>query len=347
MLRERGTGACEWTENTLSMLRARQLEASEDRLSIWPEFGIFSEQAVGCADEFWSFSFASREKAAVRAFPSVADMRADVLSLLPEEANFLSLAEHQLVEQMLAGDGAAELNDMEESAAAEMLVRRLWCWPEWIDDERVLLRMPKEIIDAVSLVFKTEHHDERRLTLFRISAAIQALLYLDGSIGIADPVAQLRHSVPDCPPAVMDRLGIRWLKTTFDYVYGRGGLPLLIHPGLADPMNMPPHVPVQRDLEHMESTMLFGAIQGLLPEEEPLFTRLHGLILDAVRPELLPDEVAEDLIILAKQNVPESDMQAVLASALTMLPTVAMRAAVQQISLLVPRWPGFSTAVMQ
>ena len=55
----------------------------------------------------------------------------------------------------------------------------------------------------------------------------------------------------------------------------------------------------------------------------------------------------EDLIILAKQEVPWNDMVEVLGTLLICRPTAEMRAALREISDRVPRWLSLSTSRVQ
>lgn len=90
-----------------------------------------------------------------------------------------------------------------------------------------------------------------------------------------------------------------------------------------------------------------GAVEGMLPEEEPLFERLYGLFLGATRPELTPDGAAEDLLMLAKQGVSLGEMQEVLSTLLSIQPTAEMRAAVTLVHAQTPRWGMMRTAIIQ
>ena len=55
----------------------------------------------------------------------------------------------------------------------------------------------------------------------------------------------------------------------------------------------------------------------------------------------------EDLIILAKQEVPLADMQEVLSTMLICQPTREMRSALKDLSNRVPRWLSLSTSRVQ
>ena len=70
-------------------------------------------------------------------------------------------------------------------------------------------------------------------------------------------------------------------------------------------------------------------------------------IADAVRPELTPEDAVEDLIILAKQDVPYQDMKEVLSSVLVSLPSPDMLKALQDLCSRIPRWIWFSSSRVQ
>ena len=72
-----------------------------------------------------------------------------------------------------------------------------------------------------------------------------------------------------------------------------------------------------------------------------------GLLIDVTRPEITPEDAVEDLIILAKQEVPWKDMVEVLSSLLICQPTPEMRSALKELSDRVPRWLSLSTSRVQ
>ena len=59
------------------------------------------------------------------------------------------------------------------------------------------------------------------------------------------------------------------------------------------------------------------------------------------------EDAVEDLIILAKQDVPFTDMKEVLSSMLVSLPTSDMLKALQDLSDRIPRWIWFSSSRVQ
>ena len=51
--------------------------------------------------------------------------------------------------------------------------------------------------------------------------------------------------------------------------------------------------------------------------------------------------------MLAKQGVPDEELEAVMASMLVVLPTEKMKTALRQLHLCTPHWMGLRTALMQ
>ena len=90
-----------------------------------------------------------------------------------------------------------------------------------------------------------------------------------------------------------------------------------------------------------------GAVDGILPEEAPLFDKLYGLFVGATRPELSPEGAAADLLMLAKQGVSLEEMQEVLGTLLSVQPTEDMRRAVTLVHAHTPRWCMMHTASTQ
>ena len=134
----------------------------------------------------------------------------------------------------------------------------------------------------------------------------------------------------------------RFLLAGYDYVYDRGGSLLLIHPGLADPEKM-----MGITASEMNPEALSKASDSISDLESPLYERMLGLLINVTRPEITPEDAVEDLIILAKQEVPWKDMVEVLSSLLICQPTPEMRSALKELSDRVPRWLSLSTSRVQ
>lgn len=347
MLRETNVQTLHWADKTMSVLKARQLEACESRLAALPDFGLFSGCDESNVEDLWAISFEAQEQPVPTVLHTPRQLQAQVLASLPAEAALLSPEEHHLVERILALEGEAELMDWEESSAAEALARRLWCTVNRVED-RIFVCLPEELLVPLRLITSSKAHEELRDKLYRYDATIRGLLYIGGLLHVGEPMRHLMVDVLEGTYAASAALAMRYIRTTYDYTYDSMGQMLLLHPGLAEPDQLLKRLTIRPDtrLELDERDML-GAMSGLLPEERPLFEMMFGLLLGAVRPEISVEEAVDDLRMLAKQGVSLSEMNAVLGSLLAVQPTQAMLNGVARLHMQTPRWGTMRTEVVQ
>ena len=346
MLRETNVQQLHWADKTMSVLRQEQLEACEKRLSALPQVTVFDIDDDLRTEEIWRCSYDAQEHPNMEALHTRTALRAQVLGSLAAEAALLSVEEHLLLERLITLNGTAELIDWEETSAAESLVRRLWCTITRRDG-RIIVHLPEALLPPLTLALASHQHQELREKLMRHDAVIRGLLYIGGMLHYEEPLYHLMNDVLADSYAGDLNLALRYLRTAYDYTYDRNGDMLLLHPGLADPEQLLRlHPPAELSIELSEDAMR-GAVDGLLPEEEPLFEKLYGLFAGATRPELTPEGAAEDLLMLAKQGVSLEEMQEVLGTLLSVQPTREMRDAVRLVHGHTPRWGLMRTASAQ
>ena len=117
----------DWSEKTLSILREKQFEACERRLSNTLQFSLFSPLATNTyAQQLFEQSYFADEVSGDRLI-TVEALRAKVLKLLPHEAHYLSSAENALLEQLLLAGGRPDIqklggNPCRRSAAKQAVV---------------------------------------------------------------------------------------------------------------------------------------------------------------------------------------------------------------------------------
>lgn len=348
MLRESNVHSFHWADKTMSVMRERQLEACEDRLAAYPPYGLFEGCDDARVEALWCLSYDAQEHPMLMRLHTVERLREQVMGQLSAEAALLSVAEHQLLERLLVLDGTAELIDMEESGPAESLVRRMWCYLEWREEDRLFLHLPKALMMPLMSLLGTQQHTELRERLLRFDATIRGLLYIGGFLHYEEPLSHLMSDVVRHMPLGNSLLALRYFRASYDYTYDTQGDMILLHPGLAEPERVmrPVKLSKGRDMQ-MDQATLLGAISGLLPEEIPSYVQMLGLLQGAVRPEISEEEAVEDLRMLAKQGVSLSEMDEVLGTLLTVQPTPAMREGVRVISMQTPRWCGMTAAVVQ
>lgn len=348
MLRQGNTRPLHWADKTMSVLRADQLEACEKDFAGLPSCCLFDPNCTNAeAEALYELSFFPEEdrKASGRplrlALHTVEELRNRVLHTFVQELALLSVEEHDLVIRLVLFGGRSHLMDWNELIPARGLVRRLWCRVEK-QGENIILVMPHQLCASALFLLANDGHKQVRDAVEEVHESIENTLYLLGAAQASGPARHLASLLKgtcaeDCPELID-----RFLLIGYDYVYNRDGRMLLIHPGLADPEKM-----MDLPAGEMDPKALSAASDSIGELENPLYERMLGSLLDVTRPEITPEDAVEDLIILAKQEVPWKDMLEVLSSLLICQPTAEMRGALRDICDRVPRWLNLSTSRVQ
>lgn len=334
-----------WSEKTMSVLRERQLEACQERLTRCPTQGIFSPL---CEDEIHKLFFVSYYAHEIRRhIPSQKELQEAVLSMAEWEACFLSPREDELLKRMLMENGETLLTDWEEISAAEALIARLWCTLKIADDETASLRLEEKLIQPLTQAILSSRYTQMRNQLFSFDATLHSLLYLSGFLHAAVPVMHFQETIRDEENPYAHVLISRYLRAAFDYTKTKEGDILLLHPGLADPDHLLATLSAMRAPEtHLTPEMMMGGMNGMLPEERASCAAMRGALFGAVRPEYDESEVLEDLRMMAKQGASLPEMREVMESMLLVLPTPQMLSALSQLHLQTVRWMGMPSAVL-
>lgn len=345
MLREAIVHA-DWCEMTMSMIREKQFEACERRLLAHPGVALFAPEATEAdAQALFDASFDCPDRREALRLVSLAEMRAVVLARLPLEAKYVGVGEQQLLEKLLINDGTLLLSDWDDIGAAEALVSRLWC-SFYADGDDWYLSLPKALHEPLLSVNGTQEAAEARERIFRYDATIHGLLYIAGLLHASQAVDFFLEGVMRQKDALAKEIARRYLQASFEYVTdGRGDM-ILLHPGLANPYQLVNQQQVgEMGAFEMTQEMVAGGMNGLLPEEEPLHQAMAAALNGALRPDYDLNDTAEDLRILAKQGVSMAEMENVLASTLSTLPTKEMLAALKRLYEETPRWLGLKAAL--
>ncbi len=347
MLRE-GILHADWSEMTMSMMREKQFEACERRLFAHPGVSLFSPEATELdAQLLLSGSYEDVGGLSQHTLVTLDELRSIVAARLPLEAAFVSVAEMQLLERLLLGDGELLLGEWDDIGAAEALVKRLWCSFRAQGDDWMLL-LPKALHEPLIKVIGSQETAAARERLFRFDATIHGLLYIAGFLHSAQPMSIMLNEVMRMNDPLALQVAQRYLQASFEYISDANGDLILLHPGLVDPYRMVGAHPVEGIFTmELSQELVAGAMNGILPEEIPLHERLCGAINGALRPEYDVAEAAEDLRMLAKQGVGLPEMENVLSSMLAVFPTQRMKDALKSLYQYTPHWMGMKTAVMQ
>lgn len=335
----------DWCEMTMSMMREKQFEACERRLFAYPSVSLFSEEATDFdAMRLLSGSFENvRENRLI----TLRELRERVMFRLPLEAQYVSMGEMQLLERLLMNNGEILIGEWDDIGAAEALVRRLWCSFR-ANGEEWSLQLPKPLHESLQIAMHMPETTPVRERVFRFDATIHGLLYIAGLLHSAQPIDVFMREVMRREDEVAMEIARRYLQSTFEYVTDANGDLILLHPGLADPYRMFQMQPVEGIFTlELSQELIAGGMNGMLPEEIPLHEALCGTLRGALRPEFDLGEAAEDLRMLAKQGVELHEMEEVMASMLSVLPTQPMKDALQMLYQCTPHWMGLKTALVQ
>ena len=348
MLRQGNTRPLHWADKTMSVLRADQLEACEKDLAGLPSRCLFDQDCSNVdAEALYELSFYAEEdrRTAGRnlrpTLHTVELLRNRVLHQFMQETALLSVEEHDLLVRVVLFGGRTPLTDWNELIPARGLVRRLWCRVEG-KGENTALVMPHQLCASALLLLAGDSHKKVRETVEQVHECIDNTLYLLGAARAAGPARHMASLLKDTFADGFPELIDRFMLAGYDYVYDRNGSLLLIHPGLADPEKM-----MNISCTDMNPDALNSANDSISDLESPLYERMLGLLINVTRPEITPEDAVEDLIILAKQEVPWKDMLEVLGTLLICQPTPEMRDALRDISDRVPRWLSLSTSRVQ
>lgn len=335
----------DWCEKTMSMLREKQFEACERRLSAYPPVGLFSPEATNLeAQMLMDYSFYSSEPGN-EGLADLESMRQKVRDQLSSEALFLSNGESALLERLLIADGRIASDNWDEIDAVEALTRRLWC-TFTAEGEEWTLELAEELREPLLVAFNDPMYTQAKARLFRYDATIQGLLYFAGFLHSSQPLLFFVKDVIGREDALARNIAYRYMKASFEYIAEAGQEIVLVHPGLADPNRLMAQMAGSGEITlTLNEETLAGGMNGLLPEEAPLHEAMLGTLEGCVRPEWTPEEAAEDLRILAKQGVSYAELSEVMASMLCVLPTVAMRTALKSLYQNTPHWIGMTASL--
>ena len=332
----------------MSVLRAEQLEACEKYLAGLPSRCLFEPECSNLeAERLYELSFFAEEDRSLSGKPlrpvlhTVEQLRNRVLHTFVQETALLSVEEHDLLVRTVLFGGRTPLTDWNELIPARSLVRRLWCRVEGKGDNTALF-MPHQLCSSALLLLAGDSHKAVREVVEQIHECIDNTLYLLGAARAEGPSRYMASLLNGTCAADQPELIRRFLLAGYDYVYDRSGSLLLIHPGLADPERM-----MGISSTEINPDALKKASDSINALESPLYERMLGLLVDVTRPEITPEDAVEDLMILAKQEVPWKDMLEVLSSLLICRPTAEMRVALKELSDRVPRWLSLSTSRVQ
>lgn len=346
MLRE-ATPHADWCEKTMSMMREKQFEACERRLSTHSGLSLFSPEATDWdAQALLEDSYYGKE-GHQKGLATLESLRMQVLALLPLEASFLPHGERDLLERLLVAEGRLSLTEWDDIGAAEALLSRLWCCL-YMGPEDWTLILPQALHQPLALALASPEKNRWAQLMLRYNGMMMGLLYIMGFLHGNQPIDIFQSEVMDQQDPLGRIVARRYLQSAFEYVTDGDGALIFVHPGLAEPHRILASMGKDAAFAlELSQSMVSGGMNGILPQEEPLHLDLYAALQGNMRPEYDAQDAAEDLRILAKQGVSLEEMQKVMQTMICVLPTPAMNHAVQQLHLRTPAWASLQAAPLQ
>lgn len=352
---------------TMTMLRIRQFEACERRLSAFPGVALFDGKATDKdAQALLNASFDNMTHLGRRRLLTISELKAAVLMRLALEAQFLDVNERYLLMVLLQEGGTAIVEDPARFGAVESLVKRLWCnvRPE---GEGWRISLPEPLREPLELAQQQWISGGSQRRLYHFNNVVFSLLYTAGMVDEKRPMEMFLQDVIQRDDWMAHDIARRYMQTQFDYITDGSGKMILVHPALVDPERM---LALQRPsgvlspeveacqlgiaasmfnipMERWAAAPEYDQRLDILPDEMPAHEQMTMALTDAVRPDYEPDECAEDLRLLIKQDYSYEEVYEAMKAMLQQMPTKDMDAALRELYLSTPRWVGLRAARVQ
>ena len=258
-----------------------------------------------------------------------------VLETIDVQADCLSGEEHELVERAIILGGTTRIEDAAELEAARALSLRLWASIGLISD-KPYLELEKAVRQPVARAFARQEHERVRARLNGFHEYLKGTLYRIGAMDDRQPQKMMLHEVlgGDEQDEIRMHLARRYLWASYDCVDYSGGV-MLIHPALAEPQSV---IRGKRRNGLLMMPAGSASCTDILPEEIPLQKEMERAITGALRDGRRAEDVATTLRLLCKQGAPLSALEEVLQAALIVYVSDAMRAALSDLYIQMPKW---------
>ena len=221
---------------TMTMLRIRQFEACERRLSAFPGVALFDGKATDKdAQALLNASFDNMTHLGRRRLLTISELK--VLMRLALEAQFLDVNERYLLMVLLQEGGTAIVEDPARFGAVESLVKRLWCsvCPE---GEGWRISLPEPLREPLELAQQQWISGGSQRRLYHFNNVVFSLLYTAGMVDEKRPMEMFLQDVIQRDDWMAHDIARRYMQTQFDYITDGSGKMILVHPALVDPERM-------------------------------------------------------------------------------------------------------------
>lgn len=329
-----------WDDATMSIMREKRANANEDWLLSQSQINLFDDNASDLdAQSLFMCSYEYKSAKDMR-LVTLNELRQTVLSRLPSELLFLGDLEHKLLEQLIFEGGELPLLASDHHNAAKSLVKRLYC-NSFQFARFTVLQLPEQLHQPIMEVFQSETFKKTRNHLRHCDMMIRSLLYISGTLSEVLATQCFINEFINETPNYAYELVHRYLCSSFDHIYEASGELLLLHPAVADPMELTRlREPLKGSSITLTDEMLTNAANGIFDYEIPLHRSLSASLNGALRSEFRSESTAEDLRLLIKQGVQLETLKDILSNMLLVAPTPNINGALQQLYDNTPRWLG-------
>lgn len=350
MFREINYRHLHWSQKTFTAIRTSEADLYEKRLRALPNTDVFDDScSVTDAEKLFAASFFAVEENVADTLLTAEDIRKKVLRHFPSELSLCSVPEHEMLVRLIFTGGSTSLKTDQDICTAWSLARRLWIRIEpAAEDENLRITLPPRILTTAVIILAGDTHRDVRSCVETVDDSVSRTLYLYGFMQVSGPMGHLKQLVYSLMPDIPNYIYDRFFQSSFTCFIGHSGNFLLLHPALAEPESfIVPGDPMEDAVVNMDPDSIQSVNQQLEAQEQPLYDQLFGLIHNACRPELPPEDAVEDLILLSKQNVPYSGLTEALNNMLAGIASGDMLLALRNIHERIPRWISMSSARLQ
>ena len=350
MFRETNYRHLPWSQKTFTAIRTGEADLYEKRLRALPHTDVFDDScSVTDAERLFAASFFAVESDLSDTILTAEDIRKKVLRHFPSELALVSIPEHEMLVRLIFTGGSTSLKTDQDICTAWALARRLWIRVEPSqENENLRITLPTRVLTAAVIILAGDTHRSVRSCVETVDDSVSRTLYLYGFMQISGPKAHLKQLLHTTMPDIQDYIYNRFFQSSFTCFTGPSGGFLLLHPALAEPETfIVPGDPMEDAVVNMDPDSIRQVNEQLEAQEQPLYDQLFGLIHNVCRPELPPEDAVEDLILLAKQNVPFTGLVEAFNNMLAGISSNEMLLALRNIHERIPRWISMSSARLQ
>lgn len=333
--------ASPWHTRTMSYMINEDLFQIDKWLNSVQPFSLFTR---GCTEasfySLWNYSFDHIEHPYALPERNHEKYQDLILDRLPREVDFISFPEFALLQRLMQGEGTVSLFSRLELPACKSLVQRMWAQAVVNADGTISVSIPELILSDISSHMEEESFLLNRYLLSDFIHQTEHFLQQQGLVPGDLAMNALVQKLGRIPAEDTD-LCLRLLKLTFDYTLFNDQL-IFLHPAVYDPscffakLDAYPGDIYEKPIE--ELTLMMDSPDNICQ-------LMSSALQFAIRTDVPPEEIANDLYYLARQDVPFEGLLDALKPSLAVRPAKEILDSLHLLKSHVPVWPLFRNGV--